>query len=59
MSKAHPIFERILDEFQAIPARVAAATTEHIESADCWCQPTLNYVDPDTGTQHWIHHESN
>jgi hypothetical protein len=30
---------------------------QHVETGDCWCNPTLNYVDEDTGVQHWIHHE--
>lgn len=32
---------------------------QHIPFEDCWCHPTLNYTDPDTGNQHWIHHEPN
>lgn len=30
----------------------------HRESSDCWCGPTLNYVDPETGVEHWIHHKA-
>lgn len=32
-------------------------TREHVEREDCWCHPTLDYTDPETGVQHWIHHE--
>lgn len=32
---------------------------QHEESEDCWCSPTLDYVDPETGVRHWIHHEQN
>lgn len=28
---------------------------EHIESEDCWCEPYVAYVDPDTGTKVWVH----
>jgi hypothetical protein len=27
----------------------------HLESAECPCVPTLDYVDPDTGTSVWLH----
>jgi hypothetical protein len=26
------------------------STTEH-----CWCEPTLDYVDPETGIKVWVH----
>jgi hypothetical protein len=32
---------------------------EHVESKDCWCHPTLDYVDPETGCEVWIHHKGN
>jgi hypothetical protein len=28
---------------------------EHISSPDCWCEPELNYKDPDTGAEVWVH----
>lgn len=31
----------------------------HEESSNCWCQPSLDYTNPETGAQHWIHHEPN
>jgi len=31
----------------------------HQESEHCWCHPTLNYTNPETGVQHWVHHEPN
>lgn len=30
---------------------------EHEDSEDCWCCPTLEYVDPVTGIGVWVHHE--
>lgn len=50
----HPIFQPILDAI-APPAK----EREHVDSGDCWCHPTLNYINPETGAQHWIHHEPN
>lgn len=32
---------------------------EHQESSECWCHPTLDYSNPETGAKHWIHHEQN
>ena len=32
---------------------------EHIESKDCPCSPTLDYVDADTGVAVYTHHKSN
>lgn len=31
----------------------------HLASPDCWCHPTLTYVNKDTGAKHWLHHEPN
>ena len=30
---------------------------EHVFSEKCWCFPRLEYVDPDTGVEVWVHHE--
>ena len=30
---------------------------EHRSSGDCWCNPELNYVDPVTGVEVWVHKE--
>lgn len=30
---------------------------EHVESADCWCNPRLDYKDPITGVEVWVHNE--
>lgn len=32
---------------------------EHRDSADCWCGPTLDYVDPETGVSVYVHKRSN
>lgn len=31
---------------------------EHIPSKDCWCKPRLEYVDPMTGAEVWVHQET-
>ena len=28
---------------------------EHESSKDCWCEPYLDYEDPETGNQVWVH----
>lgn len=28
---------------------------EHSTSRHCWCGPTLDYVDQETGAQVWVH----
>jgi hypothetical protein len=30
---------------------------EHLPSPLCWCMPRLEFVDPGTGNEVWIHHE--
>lgn len=35
------------------------ARREHAASADCWCNPTIDYVNPDTGAAVYVHHEPN
>jgi hypothetical protein len=32
---------------------------EHIESADCFCSPTLDFKNPETGVELWIHQRPN
>lgn len=32
---------------------------KHVESAACWCHPTLSYTNAETGVQQWVHHEQN
>lgn len=31
----------------------------HIMSSDCWCFPRLDYKDPETGNEIWVHHQPN
>lgn len=31
---------------------------EHEDSERCWCEPVLDYVDPESGIKVWIHKES-
>lgn len=40
---------------KAIRARVNVR--EHTMSGDCWCNPELNYTDPETGAEVWVHKE--
>lgn len=28
----------------------------HIVSEECWCTPSLRYVNPNTNNEIWIHH---
>lgn len=30
---------------------------EHLPSPLCWCMPRLEFVDPGTGNEVWVHHE--
>lgn len=30
---------------------------EHISSPECWCHPELDYKDPETGAEVWVHKE--
>jgi len=27
----------------------------HIDSKNCWCEPYLDYENPETGSQVWVH----
>lgn len=29
--------------------------SEHIDSPDCWCEPTCYYEDEETGIKCWLH----
>ncbi len=31
---------------------------EHIDDESCWCEPELNYEDPNSGNQVWVHRET-
>ena len=37
--------------------RARGQVREHVMSGDCWCNPELNYVDPVTGVEVWVHKE--
>jgi hypothetical protein len=53
----HPIFQPIIDALA--PKAEVVSIRRHVESADCWCKPALDYVNEETGVKHWIHHEPN
>jgi hypothetical protein len=37
-------------------AQLAALSTEHVtDGSPCWCNPELNFVDPDTKVEVWVH----
>ena len=33
----------------------ASASAMHDASANCWCEPTVDYKDPDTGVAVYVH----
>ena len=33
--------------------------SRHLDSPECWCFPTLDFVNPDTGQELWVHHQPN
>jgi len=37
--------------------RARGNVREHTMSGDCWCNPELNYTDPETGAEVWVHKE--
>lgn len=59
---SHERYLELLKEREAnpcTPEQQAGTAIYHVESSDCWCHPTLDYTNPETGAQHWIHHEPN
>ena len=46
-------------KYAAIASAIGARgnVREHTMSGDCWCNPELNYTDPETGTEVWVHKE--
>ena len=32
-----------------------SAERQHIDSADCWCSPNVEFIDPVTRAQVWVH----
>lgn len=54
----HPIFQPIIDAI-APKAPVIPIRRWHEDSGNCWCHPTLDYTNQETGAKHWIHHEPN
>lgn len=41
----------------AAAIRARGNVREHTMSGDCWCNPELNYTDPETGAEVWVHKE--
>lgn len=50
-AQVFPVYEKhvMLDREQEV--------FEHLPSPLCWCMPRLEYVDPETGNEVWVHHE--
>lgn len=47
------LLQDVLDALRA--ALAEQQEPEHISSPDCWCGPELDYKDPDTGAEVWVH----
>ena len=30
---------------------------DHLNRKDCWCEPVLDYENPETGNQVWVHND--
>ena len=50
-------FLKIVEAFGLSPnvASGPVAPREHISSKHCWCEPTLDHIDPKTGIAVWLH----
>lgn len=35
----------------------SAPKRQHVARADCWCEPTVDYTDPDTGVSVFVHRQ--
>jgi hypothetical protein len=44
-------------EIEVVERHIMAEGREHWLGPECWCFPRLEYVNPDTGTEVWVHHE--
>lgn len=51
------IGEEAAAEIERLHALVKAQKREHTTTADCWCQPEVSYVDPETGNAVYVHRE--
>ena len=45
-------------EIEVVERHIMAEGREHWLGPECWCFPRLDYVDPDSGVEVWVHHES-
>ncbi len=48
--------DKLLAEYKG--PRIVAMARQHIESKECWCNPALDYVDPESGNEVWVHHRA-
>lgn len=44
-------------EIEVVERHIMAEGREHWLGPECWCFPRLDYVDPDSGVEVWVHHE--
>lgn len=50
--------ERALFDAALLNSRPGKLKREHItDGSPCWCNPELDYKDPDTGAAVWVHKE--
>ena len=45
--------------YRQTKARAMVIGRTHTASATCWCEPILNYVDPETGHRLYVHRDIN
>lgn len=50
MLKYCPVCDKRLEE-------CVCMKREHIMGKNCWCHPRLDYSDPVTGAEVWVHNE--
>lgn len=53
--RALKLIDHVIDVMHKPPEKAR----EHEEAGTCWCNPTLDFTNPETGAKHWIHHEPN
>lgn len=59
-SKENQRFDAITALLEALAQSVSQEPVkrEHItDGSPCWCNPELNYKDPETGAEVWVHKE--
>lgn len=53
-----PVSWALMDLIKRVRVALAgAAGREHVTSAACWCEPQIEYRDPETGAAVYVHKE--